>query len=74
MHKTIEAVYEDGVLRPVQLLEGLQENQRVLLTVSTPPAPNPLAGWVGGLADEDAREMMRVIHSEFEQVDPNDWK
>lgn len=74
MTKTVDAVYSGGVLKPLQPLEGLAENDRVVLTVSTPPKPFPFSDWVGGMSDEDAAEMMRVIDEEFERIDPDDWK
>jgi len=33
-----------------------------------------LAGWKGGMSDEDAKEMISIIEAEFEKVDPNEWK
>ena len=71
---TIEAVYSGGVLRPIEKLEGLEENQRVVITVTATPGARPLEGWSGGLSDEDAREMIGIIDAEFEKVDPNEWK
>ena len=59
---------------PMSELEGIEENQRVLVTVTAAPAPSPLAGWTGGLSDEDAREISRAIDAEFEKVDPDAWK
>lgn len=35
MSITIEAIYEAGVLRPLQPLPDFQENERVLVTVET---------------------------------------
>ncbi len=74
MTKTFQAVYENGVLRPAEPLDGLQENEVVTVTIEDPTKPHPLEGWVGGMSDDDAAEMQRVIAEEFERVDPNDWK
>jgi predicted DNA-binding antitoxin AbrB/MazE fold protein len=74
MQTTIEAIYVGGVLRPVEALRGIEENQRVTITVTASAAPNPLAGWVGGLSDEDARGMIRTIDAEFEKVNSDEWK
>ena len=71
---TIEAVYAGGVLHPVEKLEGLEENQRVIVTVTPTAGTRPLAGWTGDMPDEDAREMISIIEAEFEKVDPNEWK
>jgi hypothetical protein len=59
---TVEAVYENGVLKPAQPL-GLQEHERVQLTVQTSAdlqaayVPGPrgygLVQWTGSLADLD---------------------
>jgi predicted DNA-binding antitoxin AbrB/MazE fold protein len=74
MQRTIEAVYANGVLRPLSPVDFLDENRQVTVTVTVPEGTRPLAGWVGGLSDADAEEMRRVIRDEFERVDPNDWK
>lgn len=74
MTKTIEAIYSNGVLRPVVPLTDLRENGRVTITITTARSGHPLEGWVGGLSDEDAHEMLRVVDTEFEQVNPDDWK
>jgi len=75
MLRTIEAIYEQGVLRPLEPLEGLEEHCRVKVTVEvTEPAPHPLAECIGILPDEDAEEMQRIIGDEFEKVDLRDWE
>lgn len=74
MTKTIEAVYESGVLKPIGPMEGVAEHQRLRITYEAAPQPNPLAGWVGGMPDDEAAEVLRVIEDEFGKVDPNDWK
>jgi predicted DNA-binding antitoxin AbrB/MazE fold protein len=74
MQKTIEAIYENGVLRPTEPLDWLKEKGRVTLTLSAPDVPGPLRDFVGGISDEDAAIMRKVIEDEFEQVNPDDWK
>ena len=74
MQTTVEAIYSGGLLRPLAAIEGIAENQRVTVTVTAPAAPNPLAGWTGGLSDQDAEEMIRTIDAEFEKVNPDEWK
>ena len=71
MTRTLRAVYERGVLRPLQPLSDLKENEEVTVTVST---QSPLLKHVGTLPDADAQEILKIIEQEFEQVDPNDWK
>jgi predicted DNA-binding antitoxin AbrB/MazE fold protein len=71
---TTEAIYENGVLRPLKPLEGLKEHSRVTVTVTEGDMPHPLADLAGTLPREDAEEMMRAIEAEFERIDPDEWK
>lgn len=74
MTRTINAIYEGGVLRPLESLEGIADHARVKLTVeSVDPAGNGLADCVGTLSDEDAAEMRRIVDGEFEQVNASEW-
>ena len=53
--QTVEAVYEDGVLRPLQGLEGLAENSRVKITIECPSTEqHPLLQFAGMERDEEA--------------------
>jgi predicted DNA-binding antitoxin AbrB/MazE fold protein len=71
----VEAIYEEGVLRPVQPLEGIAEHCRVRVTVEIDEAAaHPLADCVGILPDEDADEMLRIVQDAFERVDPDEWQ
>ena len=60
MMRKINAVYEGGVLRPLESLD-------------VEPAGNALADCIGTLPDEDAAEMRRIVESEFEQVNLREW-
>ncbi len=74
MTRTINAVYQGGVLRPLESLAGLEENARVRLTVeSVEGNAGSLADCIGSMPDEDADEMRRIIECEFEQVNPAEW-
>ena len=74
MPKTIEAVYEDGVFRPIRPIKGLKKNQRVDITVEKAvKRKHPLKGLCGILPDTDAAEMLKAIEEEFETVDENEW-
>ena len=74
MTRTINAIYEGGVLRPLESLEGIAEHARVKITVEdVEPSGGGLAECIGTLPDEDAAEMRRIIESEFEQVNLGDW-
>ena len=74
MTKTIEAVYENGVLRPLRPIRGLKKNQRVDITVATATMKkHPLHGLCGILPNADASEMLKTVEDEFEKVDINEW-
>ena len=80
VRQTVDAVYENGVLRPLTPLQGVPEHGAVRITVTatvsieSDEAAHPLAPCVGILPNEDADEMRRAIEREFEGVDPNEWK
>ena len=65
MTKTIEAVYENGVLKPVQPLD-LPDHQRVFITVDVPAIETPeeaLRLWqtvYEGLATEEIAEVEAI--------------
>lgn len=74
MTRTIKAIFEGGVLRPLQSLDGIAEHAQVRVTVETlEPAGNGLADCIGTLPDEDAAEMARIVQDEFEQVNLREW-
>ena len=70
MTKTVEAVYENGVLRPLRPIKGLKKNQRVDITVATvTKKKHPLHGLCGIMPNADAAEMLKTVENEFEKVD-----
>ncbi|WP_199315362.1 MULTISPECIES: antitoxin family protein [Oscillatoriales] len=72
--QTIEAIYEDGVLRPLQTLEGLAEHSRVKITINSEQSlPHPLLQFAGILSDEEAEDLQRMIADEFGKIDPHGW-
>ncbi len=74
MTRTISAVYEGGVLRPLESLDGIAEHAQLKVTVETvDPAGNGLADCIGILPDEDAADMCRIVADEFEQVNLGEW-
>lgn len=79
MTQRIKALYENGVLRPLQPLQGVPDHSRVDITVSTPDTldarhgPGGLEACLGTLPAADADEMSRIIEAEFEKVDERDW-
>ena len=76
VRQTIDAVYENGVLRPLTPLTGVPEHGavRVTVTLAGGEAQRSLADCVGILPDSDAQEMRNAIEREFEGVDLNEWK
>ena len=63
--RILKAVYEDGVLRPLEH-PGLEEHQRVLLEIRNEPqepASSPLAGWhrvYEGLSENEIAEVEAI--------------
>ena len=74
MQETLEAVYENGVFRPLRRPSGLEDHGRVILTVTAPAITSSLADIAGGIPRDDAREMREIVEREFERVDPREWK
>ena len=75
MTQTFEAIYENGLLRPLQPLEGIPEHGKIRLTVDAEARqPHPLLKYCGTVSDADTAEIARIIEEEFEQVNPDDWR
>ena len=75
MTKTIHAIYEHGVLRPLKPIEGLTENTEVEVTVSVKKeTAHPLLKFAGILSEEEANKMLKIIEEEFETVNVDEWK
>jgi len=75
MLKTIHAIYEHGVLRPVEPLEGITENANVEVTISLEKGvTQPLLRFAGILSEEEATSMMKIVADEFERINPDEWK
>lgn len=61
----LDAIYENGVFKPLESLQ-LPEHQRVTITIQLPPVENPdeeLASWhqvYAGLSDSDIREIESI--------------
>ncbi len=72
MGKTISAIYQDGVLKPLEPLD-LPERQQVQLTVSMPAdehVQDPLSAWqtvYQGLSAQEVADVERIAldRSEF---------
>ena len=74
MLQVIEAIYENGVLRPLEPLTGFPEHSKLKITIEAEEIkPHPLLQFAGILSDEEATELTRIIETEFEEIDPNAW-
>ena len=66
MNRVLEAIYEGGVLRPLEEL-GLPEHQRVLVEIRLPAESTPasqLAEWrrvYEGLSDAEIAEIEAIV-------------
>lgn len=75
MPKTIEAIYNQGVIKPIKPIEGFEDNSIIKVRILTPPEKKkPILKFAGILSDEEAKEMMDIIEGEFERVNPDEWK
>jgi predicted DNA-binding antitoxin AbrB/MazE fold protein len=75
MTKTIHALYKDGVLKPLESMQGFSDDTEVEITIATVKGPaHPLMRFAGILNAEDADSMMTIIEDEFEKVNPDEWK
>ena len=68
----LEAVYEDGVFKPLRVPSGIREHGRVTLTVTDGVAPGSLADLHGVMPFADADEMREIVEREFGSIDSRD--
>lgn len=71
MSRTVEAIYEGGVFRPLTTVPEVPDGTHVLLTVRKPVDKDTLRKVAGSLSAEDAEELMHVIR-EGRRVE-GDW-
>lgn len=72
--KTVEAVYESGIFRPLQTLQGIAENSKVRVMIEYEPVSSePFKQFAGILSNEEAEALQATINAEFETVDLNGW-
>ena len=74
MTRTLEAVFENGVFRPLTRPEGIAEHGRVMLTVTAEERTSSLADLGGRISPDDAEEMRAIVEREFERVDLREWQ
>ena len=72
MAKTVEAVYEDNVLKPVEPIKGIKEHERVLVILCSQPIKKGLRELVGTPTHEEAEVMQKLIDEEFEKIE-GEW-
>ena len=73
MTQTFEAIYENGVLRPLTPLT-IDEHTKLRVSIEDGSQPHPLLKYCGTISKEDADEIQKIIQDEFEGVNPDDWK
>ena len=65
MDRILEAIYENGVLKPLESLK-IPEHQKVTITIQLPPQENPdqeLESWhrvYAGLSDQEIGEIESI--------------
>ena len=75
MTRTVEAIFENGVFRPLEPLPELSDGATVHISVDVPvDRLARLRRCAGILPAEDAAEMLRVIEAEFERIDEREWQ
>lgn len=74
MNLKFDAIFEDGVIKPLKPLEVLAEHTRVSVSLDFPgKSLDALSETTGWWSDEDAAEIKAIIEAEFEQIDERDW-
>ena len=66
MTTTIEAIYENHILRPLSPIIGLHDNEKVLVVLCRKPSLASLRRVAGTLTHEEAEAMSQTIEKEFE--------
>ena len=70
--QTIEAIYEDNVLKPIKPLKGINEHENVVVIVRPHPVKKDLLELAGTLTHKEAKEMQKLIDEEFENIE-GEW-
>ncbi len=69
MTKTIEVVFEDKVLKPLQPLEGMRDHETAWVMIRSHPRKSELQRLFGTLDEAEAKEMSETIGREFEKIE-----
>ena len=76
MTRIIDVIYENGVLKPIKPLEGLDEHRRIRVTLSDDDTSTSRAmeECFGRISPENASKMEAAIEEAFERVNLDDWR
>jgi predicted DNA-binding antitoxin AbrB/MazE fold protein len=74
MVRSVRAIYENGVFRPLESFEAPPERTAVRLRVEDVASNGAkLCDYAGLWSAEDADQIAGIIKAEFERVDPREW-
>ncbi len=74
MSKPFRAIYENGVFRPLESIEGLNDRSTVHLRFETSPAGSGFLSDLAGMwTEQEAEEIEALIEAVFEKVDSREW-
>ena len=71
MARTVEAIYEENVLKPIEPIKGIKEPENVIVIFCSHPKKG-LRVLVGTLTYEEAEVMQKLIDEEFEEIE-GEW-
>lgn len=71
MTQTVEVVYENNVLKPLEPIKSIKEHERLMVTIRPHPSKKGLREIAGTLTHEEAKAMQKLIDEEFEKVEGN---
>lgn len=66
---TVEALYEDHVLKPLVELQGVHDHESVWVMIRAKPKKSTLRRLIGSLNAQEACEMRAIVDGEFERVE-----
>ena len=66
MTRMVEAVFEDGVIKPLEPIRGFCEHEKMTVILCPRPKKGALRKLAGTLTHKEAAEMLKSIDSEFE--------
>ena len=72
MVQTIEVIYEDNVLKPVNPIKGLAEHEKISIIIYPNRSKEGLRKLAGTLDKEEADKMQNLIDEEFGKIE-GEW-